>query len=164
MTACQIPAVGKLADPEHLLVGALLWSNPADAADVLSLVDDSDLAHPALAAVLAAIRATTAEGACGPAVVADALAQHGIRKESFEALADALTSGAASAPKAARLYAAMVVAARLRRYLDDAGRAPQSVAVDSPETDLSAHAQAIAAKAHDIGIRLGKLRGEAGAR
>src|SRR5690349_4040572 len=52
----QIAPIGPHPDVDVLLIGALLWSTPAAAADVLALVLDDDVASPVLSEVLATIR------------------------------------------------------------------------------------------------------------
>ena len=97
------PAVGVM------LVGALLWSEPATAAQVLEFVTDDDMATPSLASVLGAIRRLATAGTPpGPQLVLDALRREGTLKQlAAKDLQDATTSGAQ--PLALREYAAAVV-------------------------------------------------------
>ena len=161
-TTRQIPAVGPLPDAETLCIGALLWSLPDDAAAVLALVTDDDIASPAMAAVLAVIRESAAAGGSyTPALVLDRLVCRGAaRPEVRKALADAVTSGAASAPEPLRDYAAAVVAASLRRRIDSAGHALQVAADESAEGELPVIATRVASAAQGIADRLKALRGE----
>jgi hypothetical protein len=110
----QIPPVGPHPTTGVLLVGALLWSEPAEAAAVLELVTDDDLATPSLSLVLSAVRRLVTAGTPpGPQLVLDALRREGTLKHfAAKDLEDATTSGAQ--PLALRSYAGAVVSEALR--------------------------------------------------
>ena len=152
------PAVGPPAGLEHLLVGALLWTVPAAAAEVIALVADDDLADPHLALVLSALRDMTDTGAhISPQLVMDRLTREGVHRPVLMALSDATLSGAASG--AAREYAAAVVAAALRRRTESSGVALSAAADEAPEASLADIACKIAARIADNARRLRALRG-----
>ena len=74
----QLPPVGPHVNVDSLLVGALLWSAPADAAAVLALLRDDDIESVALGEVLAAItRLNAARKPHGPQMVLDELGRTG---------------------------------------------------------------------------------------
>jgi replicative DNA helicase len=143
-----------------LLVGSLLWSSSADAADVLDHMRDDDLADPALAAVLAALRRLVDAGRShGPQLVLDELRRSGTVSTSVaEQLKAATISGAD--PFAARHYAAATVADSLRRRVESVGAALVSAAEDAAEADLSPLIAQGAASVADCAHRLKLLRGE----
>lgn len=156
-TAQQIPAVGEPAGVEHLFLGSALWALPDDAAAVLELVADDDIADPHLAVVLGALREMVD---CGeqysPQLVMDRLTRQGVHRPVLSALIDATTSGAATA--ACREYAAAVVAASLRRRTESGGAALSSAADDAAEVDIPVIAAAIAERLTTIAHRLTQLR------
>lgn len=83
--SAQLKPVDAHPDIAVLLVGALLWSTPADAAAVLALVRDDDLSDPALAAVLAAVRTLSATGrTLGPQLVLDELRRTGTSAAMYQ--------------------------------------------------------------------------------
>ena len=106
-----------------VFLGALLWSTPVDAADVLALIRDDDMATPSQESVLAAIRQLVDAGSLpGPQLALDELrrARHAEALRRTD-LADATTSGAA--PMALRQYAAAVLSEALRRRIESAALA-----------------------------------------
>ncbi len=152
------PAVGPPAGLEHLLVGALLWTELAAAAEVIALVADDDLADPHLATVLSALRDMTDTGThISPQLVMDKLTRDGVHRPVLMALSDATLSGAASG--AVREYAAAVVAAALRRRTESSGVALSAAADEAPEASLADIACKIAARIADTAHRLVTLRG-----
>jgi replicative DNA helicase len=156
----QIPPVGPHPTTGVLLVGALLWSEPAEAAAVLELVTDDDIATPSLSLVLAAVRRLVTAGTPpGPQLVLDALRREGTLKNfALKDLEDATTSGAQ--PLALREYAAAVVSESLRRRIDSAGMALTTAAVDAAEGDLAPLVARASESIHDCAGRLDQLRGE----
>lgn len=155
----QIPAVGPLPDSEHLLVGALLWGHPGDAAGVLTLVNDDDLASPHLAAVLKAVRDMVNRGAHpSPQLVMDQLTRGGVQHAVLAALINATTSGAAAG--AVREYAAATIAASLRRQVQSGGAALTMAAESADEAELPVIAETITSRITTTGQRLAQLRGE----
>ncbi len=77
----QLPPTGRHPTVGVLLIGALLWSEPADAAAVLELVTDEDMATPSLSLVLSAVRRLVSAGTPpGPQLVLDALRREGTLK------------------------------------------------------------------------------------
>jgi replicative DNA helicase len=143
-----------------MLLGALLWSPPAQAAQVLELVTDEDMATPSLAAVLSAVRRLVSAGTPpGPQLVADALRREGTLKHfAAKDLQDAATSGAQ--PLALRQYAAAVVAEALRRKIHSAGAALSTAAADAAEADLAPLVSRATVACLDCVGRLDQLRGD----
>lgn len=158
----QLCPVGTHPDADALLVGALLWSAPADAAAVLRLVRDDDIESSALAEVLAAVR--NLSDACkphSPQLVFDEL-RRTARLLSHNGVAGQLqaatTSGADST--AAWSYAGAVVAGALRRRVDSAGVALQTAAREAAEDEIGGHVAVWAQDIADCVQRLRQLRGE----
>lgn len=169
MTAAQIRPVGPHPDTAVLLIGSLLWASPAskspegfDTADVLRMLHDDDVADPATATVLAAVRRLSESGQSGPQLVYDELRRLGeFCGDVPERLQAAVTSGAT--PEQARPLAAAVVADSLRRRVESAGAALSSAAVTAVEAALAPMVATAAATVADAARRLDTLRGEAGA-
>ena len=155
-----IPPVGQLPDAPTVFVGTLLWSASADAAAVLELVADDDLESPALSEVVAIIRRLAAAGRpCDAQMVLDELGRGGrVHRSVALALMDATASGAQ--PQAARYYAAVVVAAALRRKLESAGHALIEAAQTAAEANLAPIVTRAAGACLDCAARLAELRGE----
>jgi replicative DNA helicase len=156
----QVPPVGSHPDVAVLLVGALLWATLRRAADVFGLVDDDDLADPALACVFNAMRNLAAAGrALGPQLVLGELRRTAaLRGHVPDRLREATTSGAL--PEAALEYAAAVVAEALRRRIESAGAALSAAAMTAAEDDLAPLVAQAAASVSDCAQRLAVLRGE----
>ncbi|TPG31659.1 hypothetical protein [Mycolicibacterium hodleri] len=144
-----------------LFLGALLWSTPADAADVLVLIRDVDMSTPSQEAVLAAIRRLVDAGTPpGPQLALDGLRRTGTLKHfAARDLADATTSGAQ--PMALREYAAAVLSQALRRRFASAGSALTEAAAVAGEDDLAPLAARAMASCLDCAGRLARLRGGA---
>lgn len=159
----QIPPVGPHVNVDSMLVGALLWSAPADAAAILALVHDDDVESVALAEVLAAIRRLNgARKPHGPQLTLDELERTGrIRAHNGVpgALQAATTSGADTL--AAWHYAGAVVARSLRRRIESAGVALQAAANEAAEAELSSHVSILARVIGNCATRLEQLRGDA---
>jgi replicative DNA helicase len=160
MNAAQIPPVGEHPTTGVLLLGSLLWSEPAVAAEVLELVADDDMATPSLSAVLAAVRRLVTAGTPpGPQLVADILRREGTLKHfAAKDLQDATTSGAQ--PLALRSYAAAVVSESLRRKINSSGVALTTAAPDAAEADLAPLVSRATVACLDCAGRLDQLRGE----
>jgi replicative DNA helicase len=143
-----------------VFIGALLFSTPADAADVLHLVRDDDLADPAAAVVVAAVRTLVDAGKpAGPQLILDELRRTGTLRENVAGvLREATTAGACS--QAARHYAAAVVAEALRRRVESAGYALSTAADTAAEAELAPMVAGAAAAVADCAHRLEALRGE----
>lgn len=160
----QLPPVGPHVNADSLLVGALLWSAPADAAAVLALLRDDDIESVALGEVLAAIRRlNAARKPHGPQMVLDELGRTGrLRAHNGVSgqLQAATTSGADTS--AAWHYAGAVVARSLRRRIESAGVALQSAAREASEAELSSHVSVLARVVGDCAQRLEQLRGTGG--
>jgi hypothetical protein len=158
--AAPVPPVGRMPDAATVFVGTLLWSSPADAADVLHLVADDDL-DPPLSVLVASIRTLVDAGKpCDAQVVFDELRRRGeLSGPVAKALQDATTAGAV--PQAAVFYAAAVVEQALRRKVESAGHALTSAATTAPEAELSPLVANAAATVAGIMHRLSVLRGEA---
>jgi replicative DNA helicase len=156
----QIPPVGPHPTTGVLLIGALLWSEPAEAAEVLELVADDDMATSSLSAVLSAVRRLVNAGTPpGPQLVLDALRREGTLKHfAAKDLQDAATSGAQ--PLALREYAAAVVSESLRRRIDSAGVALTAAATDAAEATLAPLVSRVTVACLDCAGRLDQLRGE----
>lgn len=146
----------------HFEVGSLLWAGARQAAEVLALVRDEDMATPALSTVLAAVRSLVDSGTpAASELVLDALQREGTVKEfAFKALQDAVTSGAQ--PQAARQYAGAVVANALRRQINSAGVALTTAATEAAEADLAPLVERAGDFVRDCAERLRHLRGDAG--
>lgn len=157
----QIPPVGPHPDAATLLVSALLWSPPSAGADILQLVADDDIADPALAAVLGAVRALVDAGTPpSPQLVADELRRVGnLRGNVADRLRAATTAGAASG--AVRQYAAATVAEAFRRRVESVGHALTTAAGTAAEADLAPLVANAAAGIADCAHRLDALRGDA---
>lgn len=153
-------SVGPSPDVAVLFVGALLWSTSSSAAAAVDLVRDDDLADPALATVLAAIRTlSTAGRMLGPQLVLDELRRTGeLRGRVPDRLREATTSGAS--PEAARAYAAAVVANALRRRIESTGSALSAAAMTAAEPDLAPLVAQAAATVSECAHRLALLRDE----
>lgn len=160
MSATQIAPIGPHPSADVLLVGALLWSDPDAAVDVLRLVHDDDLADPPTAAVLAAVRSRADTGRpLGPQLVLDELRRIGqLRGSVPDRLRDATTCGAVA--EQARDLAAAVVADSLRRRVESAGHALTTAAGMAAEADLAPMVAAAAAAVSDCAHRLQLLRGD----
>jgi replicative DNA helicase len=156
----QIPPIGPHPTTGVLLIGSLLWSEPAKAAVVLELVTDDDMATPSLSAVLSAVRRLVTAGTPpGPQLVADTLRRQGTLKHfAAKDLQDATTSGAQ--PLALREYAAAVVADALRRRIASAGVALTTAAADATEAALAPLVSRATVACLDCAGRLDQLRGE----
>jgi replicative DNA helicase len=156
----QIPPIGPHPTAGVLLLGALLWSRPAEAAVVLELVADDDMVTPSLSLVLSAVRGLITAGTPpGPQLVLDALRREGTLKHfALKDLQDATTSGAQ--PLALREYAAAVVSDALRRRIDSAGVALTTAASDAAEADLAPMVTGAAESICDCADRLAALRGD----
>jgi DnaB-like helicase N terminal domain len=154
-----IPAVGQLPDVETTFVGTLLWSPPADAAEVLELVADDDFEAPALSVLVATIRRLAGAGRpCDAQMVLDELGRDGgVHRGIAMQLMDATASGAV--PQAARFYAGAVVARSLRRKVESAGNALIEAAQDASEASLAAIVSRAAVSCLDCAGRLAELRG-----
>jgi len=155
----QIPPVGPIPTADVCLVGALLYSAPSDARDVLRHVRDTDIECPALAAVLSPIHRLIASGSPhGPQLVLDELRRKGELKSLVaDKLRAATTSGADST--AARYYAGAVVAESLRRRIAAAGDALTVGAYEVAEAELAPLVARAAAAVEDCAERLQRLRG-----
>ena len=155
----QFPPVGSHPSAGLLLIGALLWATPRQAAEVLALVRDEDLTGPALSTVLAAVRGLVDSGTpAAPQLVLDALHREGkVEEFAVKGLQDAVTSGAQ--PLAARQYAAAVVANALRRRIDSAGTALTTAATEAAEADLAPLVERAGESIRDCAHRLAVLRG-----
>lgn len=158
--SAQIGPIGAHPDTAVLLVGALLWSEPNCAADVLPWVSDADISDPATAAVLAAIRTRVNSGkALGPQLLLDELQRVGqFRGLVPDRLRDATTAGAV--PDQARDLAAAVVADSLRRRVESAGAALSTAADTAAESALAPMVATAAASIADCAHRLAVLRDE----
>jgi replicative DNA helicase len=156
----QLPPEGPHPTSGVMFLGALLWSEPAAAAEALKLVDDDDMATPSLSLVLSAARRLVSSGTPpGPQLVADSLRREGTLKQfAAQDLQDATTSGAQ--PSVLRQYGAAVVAEALRRRIDSAGRALSTAASDAAEADLAPLVSRATAACLDCADRLAALRGE----
>jgi hypothetical protein len=156
----QISPVGTHPSAGVLFLGALLWAAPADAADVLAVVRDDDMATPSQEAVLAAVRGLVAAGTPpGPQLVLAALRRAGTLKHfAARDLQDATTSGAQ--PMALREYAAAVVSVALRRRIESAGSALIEAADVAVEDDLTPLVVGALTACLTCAGRLAKLRGE----
>jgi replicative DNA helicase len=156
----QIPPVGPHPTAGVLLIGALLWSEPAQAAEVLEFVTDDDMATPSLSSVLSAVRRLVTAGTPpGPQLVLDALRREGTLKHfAAKDLQDATTSGAQ--PFALREYAAAVVSEALRRRIANAGVALTTAAPDAAEAALAPLVSRATVACLDCAGRLDQLRGE----
>lgn len=158
--SAQLPPVGPHPDVAVLLLSALVFSAPDDAADVLAWVRDDDLTDPAAAVVLSAIRTlVNARKTPGPQLILDELRRIGqFRGNVPDRLREATTAGAC--PEQAGQLAAAVVAESLRRRVESAGSALSAAAPAAAEWELSplvaTAATAVASCAH----RLEMLRGE----
>jgi replicative DNA helicase len=159
-TAAQIPPVGPQPNSAVLLLGALLWSTPADATEVLDLVVDSDMPTPSTAIVLAAVRRLIARGTPpAAALVADELRREGTLKHfAAKDLQDAITCGAQ--PSAVRECAAAVVSERFRRLVDSAGAALQAASIECAEDELAPMIDRACESATECARRLRTLRGD----
>jgi replicative DNA helicase len=155
------PATGRPPDAETLLLGGLLGALAVDAAEVLALIENTDMQSPANAVVLDVIRTAVVLDAdvFGPAVVWDRLTRNGSRREVRKAMLDASTSGAASTPGALAYYASMIVAAAYRRQMESIGLALVTASSDAPEVSLSGLVDAAVAKLRATEERLRQLRG-----
>ena len=156
----QIPPAGPHPTTGVLLLGALLWSDPAAAATVLEFVNDDDMATPSLSVVLSAVRRLVTAGTPpGPQLVLDALRREGTLKNfALKDLQDAATSGAQ--PLALRDYAAALVSEALRRRIDSAGVALTTAAADAAEAALAPLVSRATVACLDCAGRLDQLRGE----
>lgn len=156
----QIPPVGPHPTTGVLLLGALLWSQPAEAAAVLELVTYDDMPTASLSLVLSAVRRLVTAGTpSGPQLVLDALRREGTLKNfALKDLQDAATSGAQ--PLALREYAAAVVSESLRRRIDSAGVALTTAAADAAEAALAPLVSRATVACLDCAGRLAVLRGE----
>jgi replicative DNA helicase len=158
----QVCPVGAHPGPDALLVGALLWSAPADVASVLRLVRDDDVENPALAEVLAAVRSLNeAHKPHGPQLVLDELRRTArlMRHNGVAGQLQAATTSGADA-SAAWSYGAAVVAGSLRRRIDSAGIAFQTAASEAAESDLAEHVWVWSSAIAECAGRLRQLRGE----
>jgi replicative DNA helicase len=158
-STAQMQPVGVAPGVEELLVGALMYSDPAAARDVLRFVDDDDLDEPGRS-VLASVRALAGRGVPpSPQLIADDLKRRGkLIRERGVWLAAATTSGACA--QAAREYAAPVIAKSLRRQTESFGAALSVAAAGASEADLAAIAERASARVRYIAGRLAELRGE----
>jgi replicative DNA helicase len=156
-----IPPVGPHPTAGIVFLGALLWSTTVDAADVLALIRDDDMATPSQESVLAAIRRLVDAGMPpGPQLALDELRRVGTLKHiAARDLADATTSGAA--PMALRQYAAAALSEALRRRIESAAMAFTEAAADAVEEDLAPLMTRALASCLDCADRLAQLRGEA---
>ncbi|WP_237568690.1 hypothetical protein [Mycolicibacterium lacusdiani] len=156
------PATGRPPDSETLLLGGLVGALPIDAAEVLALIETTDMRSPANAVVLETIRAAVVLDAdvFGPAAVWDRLTRNGSRPEVRAALLNATTSGAACTPVALRFYASAVVAAAYRRQVESIGNALVTASSDASEVSLSGLVDTAVAKLRATEERLRALRGE----
>ena len=156
----QIPPVGPHPDLAELLVGALMFSSPAEATAVLTFVVDDDVPWP-LQPILTGVRYLAGRGAPpSPQLVASELRRSGkLDRQIGVALAAATTAGASGS--AARHYAAATVSESLRRRVESAGAALQTAADSAAEADLAPLAAQAAAQVRDCAERLAALRGGA---
>lgn len=160
MTAAQVPPVGPTPNVSILLLGALMWSEPHAADEVLAQVADADMPTTATELVLVAVRRLVAAGTPpGPELVHDDIVRVGeLSSDVAKAIRDATTSGAA--PNALRQYAAAVVAQALRRYVESAGNALVTAADEAPEHALAQTVLAASTRCLNCAKRLRVLRGE----
>lgn len=158
-TAAQLPPVGPMPNAEALLVGALLWPrSDSDPGPVLALVDDDDIAEPALAEVLRVVRSMVyAHEPVGPALVLDELLRLGARKPVLDRLLQVTAAGAV--PEALRGYARAVVSASLRRHVESAGHALTAAAGYMAEADLLQLCERASGQITETAARLKALRG-----
>jgi replicative DNA helicase len=156
----QIAPIGAHPTTGVLLLGALLWSQPAEAAGVLELVADDDMATTSLSLVLSAVRRLASAGTPpGPQLVLDALRREGTLKNfALKDLQDAATSGAQ--PLALREYAAAVVSEAFRRRIDSAGVALTTAAREAAEAALAPLVSRATVACLDCAGRLDQLRGK----
>lgn len=160
LSAGQIPSVGPTPSAGVLLLGALFFSAPPAAANVLKLVLDDDMPSPSQAAVLSAVRRLVSAGTPpDPQLVLDELKRAGTLK-AFAArdLQDAVTCGAQ--PQAVREYGAAVVSESLRRRIESAGVALTAAASDAAEVALAPLVSRATVSCLDCAGRLAELRGE----
>lgn len=159
MTA-QMPPVGPLPSAGVLFIGSLLYAAPRQAADVLALVQDDDMATSALSVVLGAVRGLVCAGkAAGPQLVHDAIQREGtLKRFALKDLQDAVTSGAV--PDMAMSYGAAVVSNALRRRIESLGAALTTAADESPESALAPMVNRAAESIGSCARRLELLRGE----
>lgn len=157
----QIPPVGPHPSVDVLLVGAALWAPQRDPGLLnLALVQDDDIENPALARVLATMRALNyARQPHSPQLVLGELKRSGsLTPAVADQLKAATTSGAD--PAALRQYCAATVADSLRRRVASAGAALSSIA-DQAEQEIAPMVERAAASVRDCADRLRCLRGEA---
>lgn len=158
----QLPPVGPHATAATLLLGALVWATPDEAADVLDVVRDDDMPTPAASVVLAAVRRRLSAGRlAAPALTLDELrADNSGRFDRLAALElqNAVTSGAAV--PAMRDYAAATLADSLRRRVENTGTAMTSAAQVASEQELTALVSRAMVSCLDCAGRLQHLRGD----
>jgi replicative DNA helicase len=156
----QVAPIGPHPGVGVLFIGSLLWSEPAQAAAVLELVADDDMATPSLSLVLSAVRRLVMAGTPpGPQLVLDSLRREGTLKNfALKDLQDAATSGAQ--PLALREYAAAVVSDALRRRIDSAGVALTTAAADAAEATLAPLVSKATVACLGCAGRLDQLRGD----
>jgi replicative DNA helicase len=157
MTA-QISAVGPDPGIDELIVGALMFSTPAEVVDTAKYVDLDDMDEPGksvLASVFALARRSVPPS---PQLVADDLKRCGkLTRSCATWLASATTSGACAS--AARSYAAAVVANSLRRQAESFGAALISAAAEASEYDVQQIAEQASKRIRYTAGRLTELRG-----
>ncbi len=156
----QIPAVGPLPSAGVLLIGSLLYATQAQAAEVLALVDDEDMATTSLSVLLAAVRSLVNAGTpAAPQLVLDVIQREGpLKRFALRDLQDAITCGAV--PEAARSYGAAVLSISFRRQIESVGTAMTTAAAESAESYLAPMVNRAAEAIADQARRLELLRGE----
>jgi replicative DNA helicase len=159
MSAGQMHPVGPEPEVAEMLVGALMYSSPTEAATVLALVHHDDI-DPPLNIVLKAIRALVSRDVLpSPQLTLDELKRTGLlTRQVATALMSATTTGASAA--AARYYAAAVVAESLRRHVESAGNAFTTAASTASEGDLEPMVRNAVISVLDCAGRLKGLRGD----
>jgi hypothetical protein len=157
----QISPVGPHPTAGVLLLGALFFSQPANASPVLELVADSDMPTPSLAIVLGTVRRLVDRGMPpAPQLVLAELQREGALKHfAARDLQDATTCGAQ--PLAVREYAAALVSESFRRLVESAGAALQTAAAECAEDELAPMVVRATESAIDCAQRLRQLRGDA---
>lgn len=157
----QVSPVGPHPDAATLLLSALMWAPPADSVDVVRLVRDDDLADPALAVLLAAVRALLeGDKPASPQLVADELRRVGNFRGNVPDRLRAATTAGGAVGAAVRCYAAAAVAESLRRRVESAGYALSTAAPSAAESELAPTVATAAVTIADCAHRLAVLRGE----
>lgn len=152
---------------EMMLIGALLYANPADRLTVVSTVTDDDLESPSLRKLLGLVR-DRARGICevdATLIADDALRSGRLVGEQgallSKALSDATTCAASG--EAVISYAAAVVGEAYRRRYESLGTALAELSSSLPEHELLGYLVGAGSECRAHSKRLTSLREASGA-